>query len=143
MARGHALHTKRSIGPRISKRASDFFSRHFQAENQGYQFILETFPVLYEQTLKEMSGFFTEEEFISLVQFSGGELVVKRVIMAGKVIVSRYEANNNGGHDVPMVLAKLESLSVGQRFCLEVLVNEYRVGKHKDPWYFLRSRGLI
>jgi hypothetical protein len=56
------------VGPRIKEASAGFFAETFGNLNGGTKYILDVFPALYNLTLREMKGIFTEEELRILLE---------------------------------------------------------------------------
>ena len=113
---------KTNIGPRINVSACDFYNATFGSPNRGAQCILEWFPLVYAESLKELRGIFTSNELSTLVVAADavglndspvhGQLL--RALVSKEAGLDNYIAGV-----VPEVLAaKIQQLSPWQAVCL-------------------------
>ena len=59
---------KKKISPRIEGQSQEFLSKNFNTLNAGAEYVLDGFPMLYNRTLHEMKGRFTNGELSFLVE---------------------------------------------------------------------------
>lgn len=51
-----------NIGPRLTPVAADWYGNNFKTVNSGVEMIIMSFPNLFDRTLEELKGHFTEKE---------------------------------------------------------------------------------
>jgi len=62
----------RSIAPKITSEAADWYAKMFQTLNAGATFVLDAFPTFYSQTLSEMRGIFSRGELCMIMDVLNG-----------------------------------------------------------------------
>ena len=120
-----------NIGPRISDHSRNFLQTLWPTANSGAQWVLASFPYLYERTLAELRGYFTKQELSVLVDAT--ELVVFHPEIAGQtLLVCLLDAMalptlkaNYASVDFDRLADKVKSLHIYQRAVLELWVQGY------------------
>jgi hypothetical protein len=119
------------IGPNISAKSAEFYTRNFASLNAGAAYAIESFPALYRHTLmRELRGKFERWELMLMLDVCNGLVLTPG--MAGQHLpadVSDGIALDGLAEkweiDGPALLAKLEALSIFQVHCLEIWCRAY------------------
>lgn len=121
---------KEHVGPRITEATRFFLVRIWPTQNHGAQWILESFPKLYDRTLKEIKGIFTKSE-LSLV-LDAAENLTYFPEMAGQIIaftvmdsLSMSRMGEEQEVDSDILLRKMTALTHYQRAMIEVWAQGY------------------
>ena len=112
------------IGPRINFASYDFFTKTFGNLNSGTKYILDVFPALYNLTLREMKGIFTEEELRMMLEVvNSNEFSIPGMGFPGKfllkTVVHHLEEGNqyfNWKVDIKTITDEFDRLTNFQAF---------------------------
>ena len=123
-----------NIGPRISETTRDCLARLWPTANAGAEWILGSFPNLYERTLVELKGHFVKEELVLVLDIA--DLIVFFPEMAGQMLLHCLmdpltlpvlRANCDDTIDFDHLEQKVRSLRHYQRTVLEIWAQAYRL----------------
>lgn len=117
---------KTRISPYYTEKIIEFYARIFESASAGITIVGEAFPDLYLQTLRELTGKFTEGELKMLIDIYNGHILTGAGIDGIHCMVAdsfdcypqMYE--DKWGVDKKAMLKKTDSLTVFQRACLEI-----------------------
>lgn len=112
------------IGPRINFASYEFFTKTFGNVNNGTKYLLDVFPALYNLTLREMKGIFTEEELRMMLEVvNSNEFSIPGMGFPGKfllkTVVHHLEEGNqyfNWKVDIKTITDKFDRLTNFQAF---------------------------
>jgi len=122
----------KKIGPNISEKSAEFYTRNFATVNAGATYTLESFPALYRHTLlRELRGKFERWELLLMIDALNGVMLTPG--MAGQHLLADVSdgialdglAAKWSDASPDSFLARLQSLSIFQAHCLEVWCRAY------------------
>jgi hypothetical protein len=120
------------IGPRIPEFSRDRMGQLWPTANRGAEWLLASFPNLYDRTLAEMRGYFTKEELSLIVD--AADLTVLLPEMAGQILLFFLQDKmalptleaNYPTVDIDQLAEKVGKLRHYQRAMLEIWAQAYR-----------------
>lgn len=116
--------------PRILDKSTDFYKLTFETLNAGLEFILDSFPRLYRQTIFDLRGKFTRGELMLLIDVNNGTMLSPDTIgwsaaanAVDGIKLDRLDKkwNING----KAFVAKLQTLTIFELACLELWVQTF------------------
>jgi hypothetical protein len=115
----------KKIGPNISDAAAEWYPSLFSNLHAGATYILEALPRLYQRTLYEMKGVFSEGELSLMIDVMNGTMLTPQ--LAGQQIGANVSDGIALDHldkkweiDGKALNEKLAGLSPFQLACLEI-----------------------
>ncbi len=127
---------KKKISPRIEGQSQEFLSKNFNTLNAGAEYVLDGFPMLYNRTLHEMKGRFTNGELSFLVeafketklspQLAGQQL---KIYCDDAMLFRKLHVKWKIKSDV--FLKKIEDITSFQIACLEIWAKKFWFAKWK------------
>jgi len=125
---------KKKISPRIEGQSQEFLSKNFNTLNAGAEYILDGIPMLYNRTLHEIKGQFTDAELSFLVeafketklspQLAGQQLK----IYCDDAMMFR-KLNEKWKIQSDVFLKKIEAAASFQIACLEIWAKKFWFAK--------------
>jgi|GEM_PF-847482 len=128
------------LAPRILNESAEWFKRTFRSFdsgiNNGLEYILNSFPSLYRQTLRGLEGRFSREELMLMIDSGNGILLSSST--AGQYLalgvadsIALDQLDKKWGIKGDALNAKLTVLSLFESVCMELWVQAYWV-EHKN-----------
>jgi len=121
-----------NVCPRIPEYCHELLGRLWKTTNQGAEWLLASFPNLYERSLKELRGRFSKTELELLLDLA--DALVQMPEMAGHLLIFTLRdhmmlpsiKHNYPGVDTIALIDKLVALDVQQRAILEIWAGAYK-----------------
>ncbi len=118
------------VCPTLPSETISNYREIFQTVDDGIEYVLEMFPVLFKNALSEIRGRFSKKEVMLIIRVMSGLILSPQ--LAGQYIVGnvldrigREDLLASVGIEKSGFLEKLRSLNIFQRACLEIWANSY------------------
>ena len=124
---------KKKVNSKIDKKTYDFMSRAFKSSGSGLNHVIESFPFLYNRTLKEVKGVFSRGELylivdvfegLSLTPHNAGEHLLEECLK--EISLDHLDAKWRVNKD--NLVKKINSLTSFQAACVEIWAGLYWYG---------------
>jgi hypothetical protein len=116
---------QKTLGPRVSEGAADWYKASFGNHNAGAEYVLAAFPALYARTIIDMKKIFTASELSLFIDIHNSATLTPA--MAGQHIIASCEDSIDLDNydekweiDPDSIRQKLYSTSIFERACLEI-----------------------
>jgi len=130
---------KVNVGPRIDESAAKWYEEMFETRNAGASFVLNTFPLMYRDTLRyELTGVFTRGELCMMLDVNNGGsdflitfgpqyTVVKSLYLEISDSFDLYPGSyeDKWGTDKFPFLEKIAKLTLFQEICLKIWIAQF------------------
>lgn len=102
----------------------------FQTVEDGIEYVLEMFPMLFRNALSEIRGKFSRKEVMLIIRVMSGLILSPQLAgqyVIGNVLdrIAREDLVASDGIEKSGFLEKLRTLNTFQRACLEIWANSY------------------
>lgn len=130
-------HEKIQIAYRIWENSLRFSDEYFPNRKQGGEYIMEAFPSLFREALREMKGFFNQEELSLIVDIENGHQPTPQIAHNKGIIRSVLDGiemdrlDEKWGVDKGEMLKKLKSLTFFQCAVLEIWAAGFWYGANR------------
>lgn len=115
----------KSVAPKILDSAAEFYPRVFPSLNAGCTFILDSFPILFRRSMRELRGRFTGSELYLILDVYNGYMMTPSI--TGAILhqqcldaIELDDADAKWDIDESEFLNKLTLLTSFQSACLEI-----------------------
>ena len=127
---------KKKISPRIEGQCQDFLSKHFNTLNAGAEYVLDGYPMLYNRTLFELKGKFSNSELSFLVEAIketklSPQLAGQQLKIYCDDAMLFHQLHEKWHIERTQLLEKIDGTSAFQTACLEIWAKKYWHGKWK------------
>lgn len=121
-----------SVGPQ----SIGFINKIFERPTTGATHIIDAFPGLYNQTILEISGRFTRDECMLMIDVMNGTMLTATIAgqhLRTNVIDGCHYDNLDGkwGVDKEKLWHKLEAMTIFQKACVELWIQKFWVNYQK------------
>jgi len=140
----------KKTAPRISDQAANFLPGIFNSINQGCEYIIDAFPLLYRRAVESAKSQFSKNELALMIDVFNGTMLTAQI--AGQMLsISiqdgiKYEnLAEKWGIDENEIIKKSQALSDFERACLEIWANGYWYSKKsveeskRDFWEYIKN----
>lgn len=121
-----------NVSPYLQKSTKDFLSKFADKPNTAAGLILESFPYLYNYTLRELRGYFTENELNGLVSSYNGTMMTEQFLANPAAFLMHIDdseefefISKQFEFDFAAFRAKCEKLTAGQVYVLLLEINRF------------------
>jgi hypothetical protein len=116
---------RKKTSPRCSLEAIAAYKRIFPSTNAALEYLADGFPSLYTRTVEGLSGKFSSNELKLMIDAMNGALLTPwlsglHIEAHISVAVHLDKIHKKWGVDPVQLLAKINTLSVFERACLEI-----------------------
>ena len=121
---------RKAIAPPISEASAKFYADQFTTLNYGTTYTLDSFPVLYQHTLHDLKGVFSEPELMLMIDVFNATALMPQLAGQHFEIQVRDGIELDGLDekwkiDKEALLKKIEALPIFSIACLEIWANGF------------------
>lgn len=121
-----------NIEARTDEKTAEWCEMNFGSRNDGAEFVLDVFPGLYRETLRELRGRFTEGELSLILDVMNGTMITPQ--LAGHSLAANAEDGMRLDRldvkwetEPTAFMAKLGGLGMFERVCMEIWARAFWV----------------
>jgi hypothetical protein len=131
-----AARGRTSTAPRIGDRSADFYPSIFPSLNGGLEYVADTFPALYRNTLEHLRRNFSPGELMLMIDVFNATALTPQ--LAGQHLVLQVHdgikldrLDHKWEIDGKELINKLAELTIFESACLEIWANGFWYGKNQ------------
>ena len=126
----------KAISPKINDSTAEFYPDFFRSLNAGAVYVLEIFPRLYQRTLHDMKGKFSESELSLMIDVMNATMLTPQSAgyhLTGNVSdgIALDGLDTKWEIDGPALNKKMGALSPFEAACLEIWANGFWYAKDR------------
>jgi len=117
--------SKKTLGPSVDQKTLKWYEQNFDNTNRGARYILDSFPGIFERTLRDLRGVFTFRELSLILDVQNGCFLIPQI--AGHHLFPNVDSGMSFDQldqkweiDRPEIIKKIRGLKLFEIAVLEI-----------------------